>query len=81
MAATFFGKIYKHCETITDPRVPRHTSHEVVEIIFITLCAFICDANSWMNVERFTNAKRVWLRKYLRLANGIPSHDTLVLQR
>ena len=77
MAATFVRKIYKHFETIVDPRVPRDTNHELIEIIFITLCAVICDANTWADVERFAKAKHTWFRKYLRLVNGIPSHDTL----
>ena len=76
MAATFTGKVYKHFEDVTDPRVERITNHELIEMIFIALCAAICDANTWADVERFGKAKVDWLRKYIRLENGVPSHDT-----
>lgn len=46
-------------------------------MIFLTLCAFICDANCWVDVERYGIAKLDWLRKYFPYANGIPSHDTI----
>jgi predicted transposase YbfD/YdcC len=45
-------------------------------MIFIALCAAIGGANSWVDVERFGNAKRDWFKKFLKLENGIPSHDT-----
>lgn len=45
-------------------------------MIFITLTATICGANSWADVERFANGKIKWFRRYVKLKNGVPSHDT-----
>jgi hypothetical protein len=42
----------------------------------IAICAIICGANDWVAVEAFGTAKRAWLRRFLDLSNGIPSHDT-----
>jgi predicted transposase YbfD/YdcC len=42
----------------------------------IAICAIICGANDWVAVEEFGNAKLTWLRRFLALPNGIPSHDT-----
>ena len=77
MATNFVCKIYKHFENLTDKRVLRQTNHDLLEMVFLTLCAVICDANTWADVERFGKAKINWLRKYIKLDNGIPSHDTL----
>ena len=40
------------------------------------LCAVLCGADSWVDVELFGRAKEAWLRTFLSLPNGIPSHDT-----
>ncbi len=45
-------------------------------MIFVTLCATICDADSWADVERYGIAKLEWLRKFVPLTHGVPSHDT-----
>lgn len=62
---------------LTDPRVDRGRNHDLLEMIFITLTATICGANGWADVERFAKAKRDWFERYLKLEEGIPSHDTL----
>jgi predicted transposase YbfD/YdcC len=46
-------------------------------MIFLTLCATICGADSWADVERYGKSKLDWLRKFVPLEQGIPSHDTL----
>jgi len=46
-------------------------------MVFITLTATICGANSWADVERFANGKSKWFRRYIKLEHGVPSHDTL----
>jgi len=77
LATAFVGKIYKHFESISNYRVFRETNHSLIEMVFLTLCAVLCDANSWADVERFGKSKLNWLRKYKNFENGIPSHDTL----
>src|SRR5260370_37687768 len=42
----------------------------------IALCAVICGADTWVDVEEFGHAKRAWLESFLELPIGIPSHDT-----
>lgn len=59
-----------------DPRVERTKDHLLIDIIFITIASVICGAESWYDVEAFGEAKHEWLKKFLKLPNGIPTHDT-----
>ncbi len=65
-----------HFATLEDPRVDRTKHHQLLAIITIALCAVICGADTWVDVEEFGKAKRVWFETFLNLPNGIPSHDT-----
>jgi predicted transposase YbfD/YdcC len=51
LATSFVCKIYNHREEVTDPRVNRGANHPLIEMIFLTLCASICDAEGWVDVE------------------------------
>ncbi len=68
--------IEKHFGQITDPRVDRTKAHQLVDIIAIALCAVICGAENWVDVELYGNSKLAWLTTFLELPHGIPSHDT-----
>lgn len=59
-----------------DPRVEGRCDHILVEILLIAVSAVLCGAESWSEVEEFGHAKENWLRQYLSLPAGIPSHDT-----
>lgn len=61
---------------VKDPRVDRTKMHSLYNILVITLCAVICGADSWTEVALFGRSKRAWLKTFLHLPNGIPSHDT-----
>lgn len=61
---------------LSDPRVNRTKKHRLDDILGITLCAVICGADSFEEIERFGDAREGWLRGFLALPNGIPSHDT-----
>jgi predicted transposase YbfD/YdcC len=62
---------------IEDPRVERTRRHALLDLIVIAICAVICSADDWVDVEAWGNAKLDWLRlQGLPLPNGIPSHDT-----
>ena len=61
---------------LTDPRMERTKQHLLLDMVTIALCAAICGANSWVDVERFGKAKLEWFSRFLDLPNGIPSHDT-----
>lgn len=50
--------------------------HPLLDIIGIALLDVICGADSWTEIEAFGLAKERWLRQFLALPNGIPSHDT-----
>ncbi len=76
MASTSVLAILTKFEGLTDPRVERTKQHLLLEMIAISLCAAICGADSWVDVEKFGVAKRDWFARFLKLSNGIPSHDT-----
>ncbi len=61
---------------LTDPRVERTRVHRLGELVTIALCAVLCGADDWVAVETFGRAKEAWLRTFLPLPGGIPSHDT-----
>ncbi len=65
----FFG-------SLTDPRKTGMVRHQLMDIITIAVCAVICGANDWVGVATFAKAQELWLRQFLSLPNGIPSHDT-----
>lgn len=62
---------------IPDPRVKRCRRHELLDIIFLSVCAVLSGAQGWEAIEEFGEAKLEWLRKFVQLANGIPTHDTI----
>lgn len=62
--------------TIDEPRIDRTKDHTLLDIIIIAICAVICGADGWVDVEEFGKSKRAWLETFLELPNGIPSHDT-----
>ncbi len=61
---------------LKDPRIERTKRHKLIDIITITICAVICGADGWSDIELFGKSKYKWLKKFLELPNGIPSHDT-----
>ena len=70
------GTILDHFGELQDPRVDRTKLHQLLDIVVIAICAIICGADDWVEVELFGNAKLPWLRTFLALPHGIPSHDT-----
>jgi predicted transposase YbfD/YdcC len=61
---------------ITDPRVDRTKDHALHDILIIAMLAMLCGAETFVDFEDFGEAKETWLRTFLKLPNGIPSHDT-----
>ncbi len=68
--------LLRYFDEVEDPRMERTRLHSLGDILFIALCAVICGADSWTEVELFGTEKEEWLRQFLSLAHGIPSHDT-----
>ena len=63
-------------QELDDPRVERSKLHNLIDIVFIAICAVLCGAEGWKDIEAFGQVKEPWLRKYLELPNGLPSDDT-----
>jgi predicted transposase YbfD/YdcC len=63
--------------SLKDPRINRRKRHLLLDIVAIALCAVIAGANNWQQIEQFAHTRRDWLKTFLSLPNGIPSHDTL----
>jgi predicted transposase YbfD/YdcC len=61
---------------LDDPRLDRQKRHSMMDILFISVCAVICGAKSFVDMADFGIAKYEWFAERLRLENGIPSHDT-----
>ena len=68
--------VFTPFEDLTDPRIERTRAHDLFDLVVVALCGTIAGADSWMDIERFGNDRLDWLRTFLKLANGIPSHDT-----
>ncbi|HEX3154111.1 MAG TPA: ISAs1 family transposase [Candidatus Angelobacter sp.] len=66
----------KHFAELTDPRVERTKEHLLQEILFIAIAAVLCGAETWNDIEFYGKTKRGWLKRFLHLPSGIPSHDT-----
>jgi hypothetical protein len=61
---------------LQDPRLDRTRHHNLLDIIFIAVCAVVSGANDCVAMAKFGNSKRAWLEKFLDLPHGTPSHDT-----
>lgn len=70
------ASLEKHFGNIEDQRVERTRAHYLGDIIVIALFAVISGADSWVAIEAYGEAKEEWLKQFLELPNGIPSHDT-----
>jgi predicted transposase YbfD/YdcC len=68
--------ITAHFAALPDPRVERGKQHRLLDILTIALCATICGADGFVGMVTFATAKERWLRGFLPLPGGIPSHDT-----
>lgn len=64
-------------EKIPDPRVEGpNKKHLLIDVITIAISAVICRCESWYEVAEFAEHKKDWFEIFLKLPNGIPSHDT-----
>ncbi len=65
-----------HFQNLPDPRVNRTKDHELIDLLVIAICTLLCAGESFNDMEDFGHAKHDWFKTFLRLPNGIPSHDT-----
>lgn len=68
--------LFDHFATLADPRIARHRWHKLSDILVIAVCAVLCGAESYPAIEDFGQEREEWLRQFLELPEGIPSHDT-----
>jgi hypothetical protein len=68
--------IDKYFGQVTNPRIERTKEHKLMDIFVIAICIVICGTEGWVDFENFGNRKLNWLKTFLELPNGIPSHDT-----
>lgn len=61
---------------VPDPRVDRRKLHALPDVLCIAICALLCGADSFEDMEVFGHAKQDWFETFLDLPHGIPSHDT-----
>lgn len=62
---------------LTDPRIDRTKKHLLRDIIGLTICAVLSGCDDWEEIELYGELKHDWLKEFLVLPNGIPSHDTI----
>jgi predicted transposase YbfD/YdcC len=65
-----------HFVDLKDPRIAASCDHVLIDIIAIAILAVICGADDWTDLETFGRLRYNWLKTFLALPNGIPSHDT-----
>ena len=68
--------INQHFRKLKDPRRRHRKRHLLLDIIAIAICGVVCGCNDWQQIAVFGRQRRDWLKRFLRLPNGIPSHDT-----
>lgn len=74
--ATALAHLRARFAAVPDPRVERTKEHLLLDIIVIAICAVLCGADAWTEIEEFGRAKAAFFRRFLVLPSGIPSHDT-----
>ena len=62
--------------SIHDTRQSAQVKHDLVELLVVAVNGVLVGADTFEEIELWANEKLDWLRSYLRLQNGIPSHDT-----
>jgi predicted transposase YbfD/YdcC len=69
-------KIIELAERIPDPRSEKFKKHSLTSIVFIALIGTVCGANDWVTIVDTAEHLKDWIRQYVDLPFGIPSHDT-----
>ena len=72
------ANIIEHFSTLPDPRRDHPSKHhKLIDIIVITLCAMLAKSETWEEIADYAEEKHAFLKQFLELPNGIPSHDTI----
>jgi predicted transposase YbfD/YdcC len=70
------SSLVAHFAQVPDPRVDRRKDHDLIDILVIAVCTLLCGGETFNDMEDFGNAKIDWFKTFLKLRNGIASHDT-----
>jgi len=65
-----------HLSSIEDPRMDRTKKHKLLDILIITVLGFMAGNDNWTEIVEWAEHNESWLKTFLELENGIPSHDT-----
>jgi predicted transposase YbfD/YdcC len=76
MSSSPVSPIVEHFESLQDPREANGKRHLLLDMLVVAICAVICGADNWVEIESFGHAKFDWLSQFLSLPHGIASHDT-----
>ena len=71
------ASLLDHFAPLEDPRIERNKRHALLDILVLAISAVCSNAKGWEAIEDFGHAKLEWLRQFVPLANGIPSHDCI----
>jgi predicted transposase YbfD/YdcC len=70
------ASLLAHLAQLPDPRIERTKHHQLADILAIAILAELCGADSFTEIAQFGRAREAWLKTFLALPHGIPSHDT-----
>jgi predicted transposase YbfD/YdcC len=62
---------------IVDPRIVGRSTHDLVEMLVVAVCATLCGADNFVDMELWAKERLEWLRQFMKLEHGIASHDTM----
>jgi predicted transposase YbfD/YdcC len=68
--------IIAYLKNIKEPRKTKSIQHKLIDILAIAICAVISGAEGWDDIAQYGRQKIQWLKTFLELPHGIPSHDT-----
>lgn len=69
-------RLIDYFEEVEDPRDPAKIEHRLIDVLVIAVCAVVAEADSFIDIEDYGRSKEAWLKGFLLLPHGIPSHDT-----
>jgi predicted transposase YbfD/YdcC len=68
--------LVEHFAALDDPRCPGKVEHRLVDVLVVAVCAVVAEAETFEDIALYGRCKQAWLRGFLELPGGIPSHDT-----
>jgi predicted transposase YbfD/YdcC len=75
-AITSVGSIKTYFRRLKDPRVVGRSRHLLVDIVVLAICGVIANCDDWSDIVLFAQQRLGWFKRFLRLPEGVPSHDT-----